>query len=438
MAIAHKLDCPHGNWWFLPWHRAFLGWFEQTCRQLSGDPEFALPYWDWTATPRVPDQLFSDVLTPTNELFIADFAEFKRRFEGPVSQMRCWTAEYDVDGAFNANSQYALLLDRGLRTPADLWFDIGSDPRWKLFFDRQHARGLTRDRPDLDEPTKKTVELPALLEALAPRDFVTFASPKTFAHSSITGFGTLEGRAHNRVHNCVGGVFTHNGHSSNSGGFMQENLSPVDPIFFLHHANIDRLWDLWTRKQQANRYPTLPDGYLTPDIQTPRPTDYKLWSDERLLFFVDSQGEPVTKNRASDYAAIGDFDYDYEPGSGHAELLGPEAESTPTPVAFITVDFPRGHSETLHVLVNAPDDASWTENDPHHAGELTMFGHHTMCGPVTFAVPLARTLAAIRRTAIVDPNAPVNVRVVARPSGSAHFALHTAAALEARIIVEMR
>ena len=43
-AMVHLLDCPHGNWWFLPWHRAYLGWFEETCRELSGGPDFALPY----------------------------------------------------------------------------------------------------------------------------------------------------------------------------------------------------------------------------------------------------------------------------------------------------------------------------------------------------------------------------------------------------------
>ena len=38
LAFIHALDCPHGNWWFLPWHRGFIGWFEQICRDLSGDP----------------------------------------------------------------------------------------------------------------------------------------------------------------------------------------------------------------------------------------------------------------------------------------------------------------------------------------------------------------------------------------------------------------
>ena len=45
-ALTHTLDCPHGNWWFLVWHRGYIGWFEQVCRELSGDPQFALPYWD--------------------------------------------------------------------------------------------------------------------------------------------------------------------------------------------------------------------------------------------------------------------------------------------------------------------------------------------------------------------------------------------------------
>ena len=52
--LIHALDCPHANWWFLPWHRGYLGWFERICRDLSGDPQFALPYWDWTKEPRVP------------------------------------------------------------------------------------------------------------------------------------------------------------------------------------------------------------------------------------------------------------------------------------------------------------------------------------------------------------------------------------------------
>ena len=40
--------CPHGNWYFLPWHRAYLLSYERAVRQLTGNNDFALPYWDWT------------------------------------------------------------------------------------------------------------------------------------------------------------------------------------------------------------------------------------------------------------------------------------------------------------------------------------------------------------------------------------------------------
>ena len=39
-------QCAHASWAFLPWHRAYLAWFEATIRRLTGDEEWRLPYWD--------------------------------------------------------------------------------------------------------------------------------------------------------------------------------------------------------------------------------------------------------------------------------------------------------------------------------------------------------------------------------------------------------
>ncbi|RAI36700.1 tyrosinase family protein, partial [Rhodoplanes roseus] len=307
-ALVHTIDCPHGNWWFLVWHRAYLGWFEQACRELSGDPEFALPYWDWTREPRVPKAMFDDVLTPTDPAYVATFAEFRKAFDGAVADV--WKKA--------SPQQVSALLVRGLRFPADLWFDIENNP---MFFDRANARGLTPQTPDFDASTARTVSLPTVLNALAPRDFITFGSAKTLFHSGMTGFGVLEGQPHNRVHNCVGGFYL----SPPRSGFMQDNLSPVDPIFFLHHANIDRLWDVWTRKQQGFGLPTLPTG-----------GDLSDWSRERFLFFTDAKGAPVTRITAGDYAEIGPFDYDYQPGSG--EEVVPRAAGTAPSAAVQSFD----------------------------------------------------------------------------------------------------
>jgi tyrosinase len=53
-AEIHQNHCVHSNWWFLPWHRAYLFYFERICRQLSGYNDFALPYWNWTSSPSIP------------------------------------------------------------------------------------------------------------------------------------------------------------------------------------------------------------------------------------------------------------------------------------------------------------------------------------------------------------------------------------------------
>ena len=53
-ADIHNNKCPHQNWWFLPWHRAYLANFEAICRKLTGNNDFALPYWNWTTSPSIP------------------------------------------------------------------------------------------------------------------------------------------------------------------------------------------------------------------------------------------------------------------------------------------------------------------------------------------------------------------------------------------------
>jgi tyrosinase len=458
IALTHTMDCPHGNWWFLVWHRGFTGWFEQICREMSGDPGFALPYWDWSENtdpanpfrPAVPAVMFEDVLTPAHSLYIAHFREFQNRFREVIANASYWKRVYGPDGEFDDQTQYGQLLARGIRSPEDLWFDIIDDPRGAFFFDLAHARGVTREKPGLDGKTTKAVSLQTLLDGLAPRDFITFASPKTLSHSGLTGFGVLEGQPHNRVHNCVGGIFTdQDGHTTNSGGFMQANLSPVDPLFFLHHANIDRLWDVWTRKQQARGYPTLPQG-----------ADLATWSAEPFLFFVDSKGEPVTKKTAGDYATIGDFNYDYQPGSGEqvvpltlaasstaaaavtqvrrfsAQMISPLVSATGTARGAVTVppelieadmqaEAPRlfaqvtlalpplSHGHDFAVLVNAPAGATRADpSSPHYAGTLSMFGHHIVHAPVMFTIPLSGALATMRQSRLLEANAPLSIQVV--------------------------
>lgn len=87
-AFVHMMDCPHGNWWFYVWHRGYVGYFEETIRNLSQDATFALPYWDWTTTPEIPQSMFDTVRTPTYqayEPFTRDLELFTNFIKQPVN-----------------------------------------------------------------------------------------------------------------------------------------------------------------------------------------------------------------------------------------------------------------------------------------------------------------------------------------------------------------
>jgi hypothetical protein len=60
----------HMGWYFLPWHRAFLYFYESILAQLIEDDTFALPYWDWSKNPTLPEHFFiNDTKDPRYPLY---------------------------------------------------------------------------------------------------------------------------------------------------------------------------------------------------------------------------------------------------------------------------------------------------------------------------------------------------------------------------------
>lgn len=412
-AMTHTMDCPHGNWWFLPWHRGYMGYFEQICREVTGVKEFAIPYWDWSAVQQVPGVMYEPWLTPETNGFIPTFNDFYNTFAKQLEIM--YHKEFSGD-------QLAQLKVRNYTTPDDMWKDIKDPPNGPMFFNLNRARGLKSSNPKLDEFTALSASRTQVILSLSPADFVTFGSPIAKHHSDMAGFGPLEMFPHNKIHNCVGGiVYDISGQKiKDNGGFMQANLSPTDPIFFLHHSNMDRLWDVWTRKQQAYGKPTTPQG-----------ADKDAWEAEPFLFFADASGK-IEPRYAKEFVDIGKFDYDYEPGTGEevvpkkavavaanntsgstpgrvtASALGGMApasanfaltSATPSEAplfAKVVIDIPPGgFSSTYKILLNAPAD---TKNigpgNPHFVEMISFFGHDMMAGQISVVVPLRGQQAA--------------------------------------------
>ena len=419
-AFTHLLDCPHGNWWFLTWHRGFLGWFEEICREVAGKPEFALPYWDWTKEPAVPPSFWGDVLQPGTEGYIPDLTTFNDRMR-PAMQAY-W------DGFSDAQRRQQAL--RGYPDFPTFWRAAEN-----AFFPSAEARDLTAEDPELNDRTKVAVSEPVVRLLLAPREFEApdgnpgFESARAPNHHVNTrNYSVMEGQPHNNVHDSIG-------------GFMGLFLSPVDPIFFMHHCNIDRLWDVWTRKQQARG---LPIG--------PHPDQRAAFDSQPFLFFHNAQGQPVTQDRAVDYFSIGAFDYDYEPGTGEDVVGIPVASVAPSAstgnlsqsfglgaAADATVALPQALETALAeaprdafatVTIDPPSDSGdlafdvfvGVEGQPvdpsvdgdNFAGSFVFFGmdHHPGM-PVTFTVAIAPVVDRLRGSGTLTDDQDLQVTVVA-------------------------
>lgn len=226
---------------FLPWHREFLRRFEQDLQ--SAVPGVTLPYWDWTedAGPGDPaDDAFGwsrdleDLVGGDGDPDDDDYVNtgpFAYRPDQPDE--RSWTI-LDHD----ANE-----IDEGLRRT------IGRS----AFFRRNDVDPVL---PGPEAVRGDSVN-PGLLEIVPyDRSRRRDPDPMRLNASSYPSFrNVLEGFVdtygdpvtsfHNFVHVWVGGS-------------MAAHTSPNDPVFFLHHCFVDKLWAEWQRRHPGKGY--VPDS----------------------------------------------------------------------------------------------------------------------------------------------------------------------------------
>ncbi|MDA9476873.1 hypothetical protein XI03_20760 [Bradyrhizobium sp. CCBAU 65884] len=207
--------CPHGNWYFLPWHRAYLLMYERAVRQLTGNSDFALPYWDWTLDRQMP-QAFTD-----------------QTYNGQPNPL----------------------------------------------FEPQRDATPTDTLPD------SVVGQAVINQMLQESPFETFGTSRPDGQDNVDQSwivcefcgvsGTLEGTPHNNVHNFVGGIMATAGSSR-------------DPIFMMHHCNIDRIWWLWRQGGGADSPDPLWSGmtfqnnFFNPDGTRFSPTVSEMLTPEPL------------------------------------------------------------------------------------------------------------------------------------------------------------
>jgi tyrosinase len=122
---------------------------------------------------------------------------------------------------------------------------------------------------------------------------INFGGQTVTAPIHFTGpHGRLESQPHDVVHVQVGG----------STGWMSDpNLAARDPVFWLHHANIDRLWNQWLNAGGGRVNPVTSAAWTTPTFTFFTETGASvsmsacqvLISATQLGYRYDTDGEPV-------------------------------------------------------------------------------------------------------------------------------------------------
>jgi tyrosinase len=182
---ALRSQCQHNCWYFLPWHRWYLYHFEQIVRSVIADidevPHAVADAW------ALPYWNYAGDDSDTIPLEFAARRLWDDQRENPLRDETRWG---------NVNARIAA-VDRKVAAPLAgvLALSFSSE------FD--------------DVPTFGGTE----------SDWHHFREPGAVA-------GGVESTPHNTVHGFVGG---------NMGDFSTAGL---DPLFWLHHSNIDRYWEI--------------------------------------------------------------------------------------------------------------------------------------------------------------------------------------------------
>jgi len=138
--------------------------------------------------------------------------------------------------------------------------------------------------------------------------------------TGTNGFRRSLESPHDRIHGRVG-------------GHMTAMTSPNDPIFFLHHANVDRLWAKWQLNNPGDvNYPStfVRVGHALNDLMWPWDGGASQTNRSRALPFLPPVNNTDLR-RPRDVLDIEALDYTYDDAVGSSGWITTPPPSTPPP-----------------------------------------------------------------------------------------------------------
>jgi tyrosinase len=195
---------------FCPWHRFMLRQLELNLQRVLNDNAFGLPYWDWAA-----DGQKTAAQQKTSAIWAAN------ALGGSGNPVKT--------GPFKFNAT----------DPNSFRVRIEADVNGQLV-QRDHGLRRTLGTQISTLPTKTDT---SSLLTLTPYDAAPWDTSSSGFRNRAEGWAPPAAPAlHNRVHVWVGGD-------------MLPSSSPNDPVFYLNHCNVDRIWEAWLTRQGRTYLP---------------------------------------------------------------------------------------------------------------------------------------------------------------------------------------
>ena len=362
------------------------------------------------------------------------------------------TCEHFSDFFLSWHRMYLYYFERILRKASGsptfalpYWnYSIAANRRLPLIF-RQPASEASNPLFTPARAINGGQKLPAAATAVAD----ALGEPLFYSDSAPSFSGSLEGRPHGAVHNVVGG---------GTGWMSSFEMAGRDPIFWLHHANIDRLWESWVQAGNANPssgpWMTTTFTFFDETGTAKQLTGAEIvdiagklgYRYDRLETAPGALTQPTTAPSSQQTigsgpqdgvrlgATPGSVDVSLQEGRGRGALTQPSGKASRYILQFTGIE--AGQGAYYEIYVNLPAATKDPQpGSPHFAGILSPFGkpHHTENRPVTTRVDVTQAVNRLRAAGLLGSSATLRLTFVPRGPQGQTGALAPPASMQMRI-----
>jgi len=232
----------HWSWHFLPWHRGYVYFLERilanilTTKLNIDGSKFAYPYWDWMTHKEIPNTRLREQAGLASPLFGYDLTQ--------ENMVNADNLGFDNTALYDGNRGPSILKPK-------------MDPNNELTVDSQnHVRDAIY------------YTSPEYIYKILNAPWEQFGGKSTIDRN--TGQGLLEQNPHNDGHDWVG---TRIGKNRTMGTLR---YAALDPIFYMHHGNIDRIFSMYSQPmpdldgpwgQQTYQYTDIDGSWITVSVK---------------------------------------------------------------------------------------------------------------------------------------------------------------------------